>query len=309
MISFPPFCRRLFFFSSSRWGKGIAHLTGSSPFRSTKIRKGEQNYEEKTKVGIIDYKDYFGVRDTGAGRKECTSIKHFNAIYGIFRRLKARFPNVIFENCAGGGGRTDLGMMKAFNHAWVSDCQCAPHSLYITNGMTMALPPERVDRLFAGMGCHSFGSFDLQMRNTMLTHMSLNVVAPAAAEINPLQLDFVKHSTDIYKNFIRPMLPMSCVCHHTPDSSEALQKGFTALEIYSPDKTKGAAAVFSLPGCKPTDINIKLKGVSFDKKYNVTLDNDRSTFVVSGYELNSHGINVRINSSLSSELILFEAIE
>ncbi len=256
----------------------------------------------------VDYKDYFGVRDTGAGRKECTSLRHFNAIYGIFRRLKSRFPNVIFENCAGGGGRTDLGMMKAFNHSWVSDCQCAPHSLYITNGMTMALPPERVDRLFAGMGCHSSGSFDLQMRNTMLTHMSLNVVAPAAAGINPLQLEFIRHSTDIYKNFIRPMLPESRVCHHTPDSSDALEKGFTALEIYSPDKTKGAAVIYSLPGCKTNGIVIKLKGVSDGKNYKVTLDNDRASFVISGAQLHSCGIDVKLNSPLSSELILFEAV-
>lgn len=257
----------------------------------------------------VDYKDYFGVRDTGAGRNECTSIRHFNAIYGIFCRLKERFPNVIFENCAGGGGRTDLGMMKVFNHTWVSDCQCVPHSLYITNGMTMALPPERVDRLFAGMGCHSFGSFDLQMRNTMLTHMSLNVVAPAAAEMNPLQLEFIKHSTDIYKSFIRPMLPTSRVCHHTPDSFNALEKGFTALEIYSPDKSKGAAAVFSLPLNNRKNITVKLKGVSAAKRYKVTLDNDRVSFVISGAELYFHGINIRINSPLSSELVLFEETE
>ncbi len=257
----------------------------------------------------VDYKDYFGVRDTGSERNECTSLRHFNAIYGIFRRLKERFPNVIFENCAGGGGRTDLGMMKAFDHTWVSDCQCAPHSLYITNGMTMALPPERVDRLFAGMGCHSFGSFDLQMRNTMLTHMSLNVVAPAAAALNLVQLEFVKHSTDIYKSFIRPILPASKTCHHTPDSVQALKKGFTALEIYTPDKTKGAAAVFSLPGCKCKEINIKLKGVSAGYKYKVTLDNDRVSYAVSGSELCAHGIDIKFSSALSSELILFKTVE
>ncbi len=257
----------------------------------------------------VDYRDYFGIRDTGMGRNECTSLRHFNAIYGIFRRLKERFPNVIFENCAGGGGRTDLGMMKAFEHTWVSDCQCAPHSLYITNGMTMALPPERVDRLFAGMGCHSFGSFDLQMRNTMLTHMSLNVVAPAAATLNPVQLEFVKHSTDIYKSFIRPILPVSKMCHHTPDSVQALKNGFTALEIYTPDKTKGVASVFSLPGCNCKEINIKLKGVSAGYKYKVTLDNDRVSYAVSGSELCAHGIDIKISSALSSELILFETVE
>ena len=107
--------------------------------------------------------------------------------------------------------------------------------------MTMALPPERVDRLFAGMGCHSFGSFDLHMRNTMLTHMSLNVISPAAAQMNTQQLAFVRHSTDVYKNFIRKFLPRSKVYHHTPDTLCAEKCGFIALEVAAEDKSKGAA--------------------------------------------------------------------
>ncbi len=256
----------------------------------------------------VDYKDYFGVRDTGLGVKECTSLRHFNAIYRIFRKLRERFPDVIFENCAGGGGRTDLGMMKPFNHTWVSDCQCAPHSLYITNGMTMALPPERVDRLFAGMGCHSFGSFDLQMRNTMLTHMSLNVIAPAAAQMNRKQLEFVKHSTDIYKNFIRPFLPECSVYHHTPDTNEAVKKGYMALEVTAKDKSHGAATAYTLTMSKNDGVVIKLKGVDRSKTYKVTLDNNRETITVSGAELAGEGIRLNLSSPLQSELVLYQAL-
>lgn len=257
----------------------------------------------------VDYKDYFGMRDTGFGLKECTSIRHSEAIYRIFRKLREHFPDVIFENCAGGGGRTDLGMMQPFNHTWVSDCQCAPHSLYITNGMTMALPPERVDRLFAGMGCHSFGSFALQMRNTMLTHMSLNVIAPAAAKMNEKQFEFVKHSTDIYKNFIRPFLPECSVYHHTPDTNEAKKKGYMALEVTAKDKSRGAATVYTLTMSKTDDIVIKLKGVDSSKIYKVTLDNNRETFNTSGQELAGQGVKLNLNSPLQSELILYEAVK
>ena len=256
----------------------------------------------------VDYRDYFGVRDTGYGIKECTSIRHFNAVYGIFSRLKARFPDVVFENCAGGGGRTDLGMMKSFNHTWVSDCQCAPHSVYITNGMTMALPPERVDRLFAGMGCHSFGSFDLHMRNTMLTHMSLNVISPAAAQMNTQQLEFVRHSTDVYKNFIRGFLPCSKVYHHTPDTLCAEKCGFVALEVSAEDKSKGAAAVFSLPLASADRYRLCLKGADISRMYSVTFDNSGATFEISGAELVQCGVEVFIPSQMASELVLYEAL-
>lgn len=254
-----------------------------------------------------DYKEYFNIRDTGTGIAECLTMRHFKTVYGIYERLKKRFPNVIFENCAGGGGRTDLGMMKNFNHTWVTDNQCAPQSVMITNGMTVALPPERVDRLFAGMNSHKFGSLDLQMRNTMLTHMSINVISPVTAPMNDVQLDFVKHSTAVYKDFIRPFLPTAKTFHHTPDVAETFTDGFSVLEIASPDGERGAMAAFNLGGTNETVRKVRLKGADASKNYEVTLDNNNERFVVSGRELKYEGINICIPSSLSSELILYKS--
>lgn len=255
-----------------------------------------------------DYREYFNIRDTGTGRKECLNIRHFKEVYRIYSNLKKRFPNVIFENCAGGGGRTDLEMMKAFNHTWVSDNQCAPLSVMITNGMTVALPPERVDRLFAGMNCHNFGSFDLHMRNTMLTHMSLNVISPVTAQMNEVQLEFVKHSVALYKDFIRPFLPTAKTYHHTPDVADTFNEGFSALEIASPDSCRGALVAFNLCGSNETVRKIRLKGADASKMYEVTLDNNREKFAVSGRELKYEGINIYIPSSLSSELVLYKEL-
>lgn len=256
----------------------------------------------------VSFRDYFTMRDTGTGITECLSVRHNYAVYKMYENLKKRFPNVIFENCAGGGGRTDLGMMKYFNHSWVSDCQRAPRSLTVTNGMTMALPPERVDRLFAGMGCHEHGTIDMQMRNAMLTHISLNVIAPAAASENPIQAEFVRHSVDIYKNFIRTFLPESKIYHHTPESG-LLKDDFYILEIASPDCRKGAIAVFTLPDSKKSGLSLVPKGINAGINYKITLDNSGAGYTAKGNELLSNGIPVSIPSSMSSELILFEAIE
>lgn len=253
----------------------------------------------------VDFTEYFGMRNNEYGITECVSIRHINAVYKMYENLKKRFPDVIFENCAGGGGRTDLGMMKNFNHSWVSDWQCAPYSVRITNGMTMALPPERVDRLFAGMGCHRYGSLDTHMRNCMLGHISLNVISPAAAEINTEQMKFVKHSVEVYKSFIRPFLAKSKVYHHTPD---AKNNEFSVLEIASPDASRGAITAFALSGAKGK-LNVCAKGAEQSKNYKVTLDNDGLCFEISGRELKQKGIVIDIHSSMSSELILYEITE
>ncbi len=255
----------------------------------------------------VSYRDYFAIRDTETGIPECVSIKHINAVYKMYENLKKRFPDVIFENCAGGGARTDLGMMKNFNHTWVSDCQRAPHSVMITNGMTLALPPERVDRLFAGMGCHEFCSLDVQMRNTMLTHMTLNVIAPVGAKLNETQAEFVRHSVDIYKNFIRKFLPEAKIYHHTPEAVHDAADG-CVLEIASPDCKKGAIGVFALSCSGRTDFDVIPKGINAGMNYKITLDNSGAEFTVSGYELMTNGLKIKIPSSLSSELILYSAI-
>ncbi len=253
--------------------------------------------------------DYFCMRDVnGTGIAECTGIRHMNAMYRIFANLKKRFPNVIFENCASGGGRTDLGMMKSFNHTWVSDWQRLPRSVLITSGMTLVLPPERVDRLFAGMGSHEVGSLALNMRNTMLGHMSLNVISPMTAGINPDAMEFVKHSVSVYKEFIRPFIPSCSVYHFNPEWRKACDESWSALEIVAEDRGRAAMTVSALTAAAKDEYRIFPKGLDRSGAYRVTLDNTGDTFAMTGNEIENCGLRLVIPSPLMSELVLFERI-
>jgi hypothetical protein len=51
------------------------------------------------------------------------------------------WAKVVFQNCAGGGGRLDLGIMHRFQNTELSDWLRAPRGLKILNGMTWILPP------------------------------------------------------------------------------------------------------------------------------------------------------------------------
>ena len=170
--------------------------------------------------------------------------------------------------------------------------------------MTMALPPERVDRLFAGMGCHTRGSLDAHMRNIMLGHMSLNVISPAAAEWNAQAMDFVRHSVDVYKNFIRPILPECKIYHLTPEEKE----GYNLLQIVSRDGVKSALTVITLRDVQNGIVPVRLKGLHEGKTYRVTFDNSGNMLTLLGYELMTKGLSVRLSSSFTSELVLLEEI-
>ncbi|MBO4299898.1 MAG: alpha-galactosidase [Clostridia bacterium] len=260
----------------------------------------------------VDYNvssvDYFDMKDTcGCGIRECIALRQFRAVYDMYASLKRKFPNVIFENCAGGGGRTDLGQMRAFNHTWVSDWQRPPRSVLITNGMTMALPPERVDRLFAGMGCHTAGSLAFHMRNAMLGHVSLNVIAPKDAVPAGPAMDFVRRSVALYKSFIRPFLPDAKVYHHTPETEACRRSGFCAIEIAAQDGTRGAVGAFTLAMAGSGEHVVYPKGIDPAKRYRITYDNSGSTVEMSGACMARDGLRLALPGAITSELVLYEA--
>ena len=114
---------------------------------------------------------------------------------------------MIFENCAGGGGRTDIGMVRRFSSHLGSDGQIAPRSFMIFNGMTMALPPEYVDRLLGGVERVHDGGVRFSISSPALwTDPTFGFLHPLGSEPNPLMMERLKRWVDMYKNFVRPFM-------------------------------------------------------------------------------------------------------
>lgn len=242
------------------------------------------------------------------GRPACGLTRQVQAVEKLFRRLRQRFPNVVFENCAAGGGRTDIGMVQNFAHTWVSDWNTAPRSIAITNGMTMVLPPEYVDRLVSGMFCHTSGSLDLQVRHTIFGRPTTNNYNPVGSLPNPTQTAFVKHTIDIYKDFIRPYAGKDLIYHHTPEISGARPKGVCILERAAIDQTRSVIGIFHLSGVGAKETRVFPRGIDPGKDYRITFDNSGKTAQVSGYMLKDQGIRVAMDGALQSELLLLEML-
>ncbi len=245
----------------------------------------------------------------------CNTLEYYENVYAMYERLKKKFPNIYFENCAGGGGRTDLGMMKNFTHTWVSDHQIAPRSFAITNGMTMVLPPEYVDRLVSGMSCHTRGSLDFQVRQTIFGKPTCNSFNPFDSEFNEGMIAFVKHTYDIYKSFIRPYIEDTMIYHHTPEIFGDQPNGNGIIERSSGDRTRSVIGVFRLSNMpEKADITVYPRGIAASGKYRVIYDNDvlsggsADGSIVDGYSLVNDGIRVRLADSLTSELVIIERV-
>jgi alpha-galactosidase len=66
--------------------------------------------------------------------------RYILGVYYLYERLTSEFPHVLFESCAGGGGRFDPGMMYYAPQAWTSDDTDAIERLKIQYGTSFAYP-------------------------------------------------------------------------------------------------------------------------------------------------------------------------
>ena len=67
-------------------------------------------------------------------------FRHTDAVFDIVDTLKSEYPNVHFEACASGGGRTDLGALSHFDSVWPSDNTDPLDRLEIQKGYSLIYP-------------------------------------------------------------------------------------------------------------------------------------------------------------------------
>ncbi|HUX40569.1 MAG TPA: alpha-galactosidase [Rectinemataceae bacterium] len=62
--------------------------------------------------------------------------------YALFEEITGAFPDILFEGCAGGGGRMDFGTLSYFPQYWASDNTDATARRAIQGGAGLFFPPS-----------------------------------------------------------------------------------------------------------------------------------------------------------------------
>lgn len=105
-----------------------------------------------------DYNRYMTNIGNGANYLESLMQSHqyMLGLYDLVDFLTSKHENILFESCAGGGGRNDLGMMRYFPQVWTSDNTDAIARLPIQYGSSYLYPT-------ISMGAHVSDSPNQQM--------------------------------------------------------------------------------------------------------------------------------------------------
>lgn len=131
--------------------------------------------------------------------------RYILGVYDLYDRLTKRFPEILFESCASGGGRFDPGMLYYAPQTWTSDNSDAVERIRIQYGTSMVYP-------LSSMGAHVSVTPNHQMfRNTPLAtranvayfgvfgyELDINKLSEEEQEEIKQQISFVKK----YRNLI-----------------------------------------------------------------------------------------------------------
>ena len=77
--------------------------------------------------------------------------------YELWRRLTTRFPDILFESCASGGGRFDPGLLAYAPQTWTSDDTDAIERLRIQWGTSVAYPLSAMGAHVSAVPNHQIG--------------------------------------------------------------------------------------------------------------------------------------------------------
>lgn len=92
--------------------------------------------------GLVDYVKWDMNRNMTEVESGAKAHRYMLGLYNLLERITTTYPDILFENCASGGNRFDLGMLSYMTQNWTSD-MCDPIGrLAIINGASHLFPMD-----------------------------------------------------------------------------------------------------------------------------------------------------------------------
>jgi len=241
-----------------------------------------------------------------SGYIENTVWRHYEFFYGLLERLRVKFPKLLIENCCGGGGRLDLGILARTHRTQITDVMKAPRSIQIINGISLMLPPEYC--MIYPFAVWENTDLDFMYRVPLFGGFYNMGWLNHRENLHPGLIATAKRYTNLYKTFVAPLLPGCRVYHHTPVVRvEGEVTPYCVLEYTAANQESSLVGIFKLTD-EAAPYRFFPKGLDASRKYRVTFDNAGSSVETDGLALRQQGLPIHLTNALSSELLLFRAL-
>ena len=222
-----------------------------------------------------------------------TEIKYITNLYRYLDALVERNPGLMIDNCAAGGRRLDLEMMKRSVPLWNSDYgndkQSTPDGIRAVNyNLSWWLP------IHAG----SWANYN-----------SENTTYAFRADMNSgMQLD----STKAMNSWVQTLTSQYFTCRELMSGDYYILAGGkgagietedACYEFYKPEKGKGYLVAFRPENCTTESATYKLKGLDARATYELKFVDANETLTMTGEQLMTEGLSVTYSQANLSLLV------
>lgn len=144
--------------------------------------------------------------------------RYILGVYSLFEKILAKYPKLLIESCAGGGGRFDPGLLYYAPQTWASDDTDGVERLKIQYGASMVYPLSSIGSHLSDVPNHQVGrSPGLTFRNEVAMFgtygLELDITKLSAAELAQVKeaiTTFKTYAELIHKgNFYRLVNPFA----------------------------------------------------------------------------------------------------
>lgn len=222
------------------------------------------------------------------------SHRYILGVYDLYDRLTKAFPDVLFESCASGGGRFDLGMMYYAPQAWCSDDTDAVERIKIQDGTSYGYTPSMWGAHVSAVPNDQVGRLTSIDMRAKVAYFGAFGYELDVTELSDEEQDTIKQQVAFYKQYRKLFQFGTFYRLETPDTSDNVY----GWETVSHDKQTAIGMRYQiLNGANPAYIRYYFKGLDPERRYTV---NDGSE-VFSGAELMNAGYFVpRVMNRLQS---------
>lgn len=246
--------------------------------------------------------EYWRKNDTD-GRRGITEIKYINGLYALWDALLERFPKLIIDDCASGGRRIDVEMLKRSVPLWRSDVMCPAN--YDIEAAQCNSQTFNLWMPYSGTGTGR-GYDEYRFRSAYSTSMTTN----HSFSERDTYCD-TKEKTEFLKKYTREYLRVrpyfSEDFYPLTELNDQLDT-WCAMQFDRPEKGDGLLEVFRREKSPYETTRFAFRGVDEAAEYHFE-DLDGGEFTVSGKELAANGLSITVTERRKAKIYIYRAVK
>ena len=234
-----------------------------------------------------------------AGQTGITENLYVQGYLWFLDGIIARFPDMMIDACAAGGGRNDLETMRRAVPLHKSDGAYSEHDIKQSmNASLFAWLPYFGTVVDGPATCNRVDRYGLRSSFCSFPVLEYN--------LNSSELDWqtAKACVDEWEQ-IKGFYDDD---YYLLSEWNRSDKEWTAWEFYDPASGKGFFEVFRPANATDSSFTVKLKGLKNSASYKLTDTEGRFEVTVSGSELKKAGYTITLAEAYSSAVVLIEEV-